>query len=125
MTDDGHRSDAEILEATPTDLTLADVIAGAADEAGGVTTSVDGEVVTYVTGSAGVAFASLEGGQAEFRLDPNVARAALRTPDTAASAHGPEWVSFAPAAVDDGAVDRAEAWFLSAHRRASREPAAR
>jgi len=47
------------------------------------------------------------------------ARAALRTPDTTPSQRGPEWVSFSPEALDDQAVDRAEAWFLSAHRLAS------
>ena len=35
-----------------------------------------------------VPFATLAGDRAEFRLDPLVARAALRTPDTAASSRG-------------------------------------
>ena len=64
-------------------------------------------------------FAALAGDRAEFRLDPLVARAALRTPGTSPSPRGPDWVAFAPAVLDDGAVDRAEAWFLSAHRRAT------
>jgi hypothetical protein len=32
------------------------------------------------------------------------------------SARGPDWIGFAPVVIDDPAVDRAEAWFLSAHR---------
>ena len=47
-----------------------------------------------------------------------VAGAALRTPNTEPSVRGSEWVAFEPATLDDAAVDRAEAWFLSAYRRA-------
>jgi hypothetical protein len=46
-------------------------------------------------------------------------RAALRTPDTAPSPRGPDWVAFAPEVLDDPAIDRAEAWFLSGHRLAT------
>ncbi|MBI3751644.1 MAG: hypothetical protein HY263_08335 [Chloroflexi bacterium] len=55
----------------------------------------------------------------ELRLDPAIARAATRTPDTAPSDRGPEWVRFAPRELDDHAVDRLEAWFAFARRRAS------
>ena len=61
---------------------------------------------------------SADGSVAEFALDPAVAAAAIRTPDTAASTQGRGWVSFAPAALDDHAADRAVAWFASAYRRA-------
>ena len=64
-------------------------------------------------------FATLAGEWAEFRLDPMVARAALRTADTSHSMRGPDWVVFAPSTMDDPAIDRAEAWFLSAHRLAA------
>jgi hypothetical protein len=59
------------------------------------------------------------GGAAEFRLDPLVAKAALRTPDTESSNRGPDWVRFGPQALDGHAVDRAEAWLASAWRRAA------
>ncbi len=65
-------------------------------------------------------FAALDGDAAEFRLDPLVAMAALRTPDTAASNRGTDWVRFSPAIVDGHAVDRAQAWLASAWRRAER-----
>ena len=65
-------------------------------------------------------FAALVGDAAEFRLDPMVAMAALRTPDTVASKRGTDWVRFSPAIVDGHAVDRAQAWLASAWRRAER-----
>jgi hypothetical protein len=101
----------------PTDLTLEDVLTAAAEGLGDVVAdaSTDGTAWTRF----GTPFAWLSGTHAEFRLDPLVARAALRTPETRASARGPDWVAFAPGIVDDGDVDRAEAWFLSAHRRAA------
>jgi hypothetical protein len=66
----------------------------------------------------GLAFAALVGDAAEFRLDPLVAKAALRTPDTSPSKRGADWVRFSPPAVDGHAVDRAQAWLASAWRRA-------
>ena len=63
-------------------------------------------------------FAALADDAAEFRLDPLVATAALRTPDTAASKRGADWVRFSPPVVDGHAVDRAQAWLASAWRRA-------
>lgn len=98
------------------DLALADVLAAAAEDLAGVAVTADGETIAWSTGAA--PFATLTGARAEFHLDPLVARAALRTPDTAPSPRGPDWVAFVPALLDDPAVDRAEAWFLSAHRRA-------
>ena len=102
------------------DLTLGELLQEAADGLDAVTTGADDRGTTWSLGS--VPFAALTGETAEFRLDPQVARAALRTPDTAASSRGPEWVAFRPAVIDDGATDRAEAWFLSAARRASGSP---
>jgi hypothetical protein len=68
-----------------------------------------------------VAFASLDasGTTASFRLDPVLAGAARRTPDTGASFLGPDWVEFRPTVLDGHAADRATAWFLAAVRRAS------
>lgn len=55
----------------------------------------------------------------EIRLDPAIAAAATRTPDTAPSPRGPEWVRFSPRELDGHAVDRLEAWFELAYRRAA------
>ena len=99
------------------DLTLADILAAAAEEVDGVQAAVDGELTTW--SADGRPFVALVGDRAEFRLDPLVVRAALRTPDTMPSPRGADWVGFAPIVIDDPAVDRAEAWFLSAHRLAT------
>jgi hypothetical protein len=106
-----------MTEAPGDDVGLADVLGSAAEDLPVVAVRIGDGLTTWDV--AGVVFAALAGGRAEFRLDPLVARAALRTPDTAASARGPEWVAFAPETFDEGAVDRAEAWFLSAYRRAA------
>src|SRR5205807_10333312 len=63
-------------------------------------------------------FAILHGQAIEIRMDPAVAHAATRTPDTSASNRGPEWIRFEPAVLDEHAVDRLEAWFAHAYRRA-------
>ena len=99
------------------DLTLADVLAEAAAGLPGVTAGTSGALATWAAGPS--VFATLDGERAEFRLDPMVAAAALRTPDTAPSARGAVWIAFAPPLLDDHAIDRAEAWFLSAQRRAA------
>ena len=96
-------------------LTLEDVLAAAAEDLPGVSVAPSPGVTTWSVGAT--TFAILTGELAEFRLDPLVVAAALRTPDTAPSPRGHDCISFAPAVLDDPAVDRAEAWFLSAHRR--------
>jgi hypothetical protein len=68
---------------------------------------------------AGRPFASLAAGALEVRLQPPVARAALRTPDTSASPRGEGWVRFAPSVLDRFAADRAAAWLESAWRHAA------
>jgi hypothetical protein len=67
----------------------------------------------------GRVFAAVAGNVAEYWLDPVIGRAALGTPDTAASPRGAEWIAFQPLELDRFALDRAIAWFGSAHRRAS------
>jgi hypothetical protein len=67
----------------------------------------------------GVTFAVLAGDGVDLRLDPAVAAAALRTPDTSESSRGRPWVRFAPRALDGHAIDRATAWFGLACRRAA------
>jgi hypothetical protein len=69
----------------------------------------------------GILFAAVGPGVAEFRLARPVAAAALRTPDTAASGRGPDWVAFRPPTLDRHARDRAVAWLASAWRRADGE----
>jgi hypothetical protein len=115
MTDDrsGNGLGGEI-----SDLTMAEVLGEAADGLAGVVVDSSGPITTWAAGPS--VFATLSGDRAEFRLDPTVAVAALRTPDTAPSPRGADWIAFEPSVLDDHALDRAEAWFLSAHRRAAR-----
>jgi hypothetical protein len=107
----------------PDAVDLADVLASAAEGLSGIAARDEAGTTTWRVAGMGDAaaapFATLTGGRAEFRLDPLVAGAALRTPDTSPSPRGPEWVAFAPGELDDAAIDRAEAWFLSALRHAS------
>ena len=96
---------------------LEDVAAGLPDlEA---VTAPDGGVIWA---RAGIPFAALSAGgaAAEFALDPVVGAAASRTPDVAPSPRGAGWVILRPAVLDDHALDRARAWFVSAHRRIAR-----
>lgn len=69
----------------------------------------------------GRTFAAVGGNRAEFLLDPMVAAAALRTPDTGPSPRGRDWVAFSPQQLDQHAIDRAAAWLASAWRRADGE----
>lgn len=116
MTDE--RPEPPETAAELSDLTLADVLAAAAEGLSGVTVRPAEDGIAWAAGPS--VFAILAGDRAEFRLDPVVVRAALRTPDTAASPRGADWLLFRPAVLDDHGVDRAEAWFLSAHRRTVR-----
>jgi hypothetical protein len=77
-----------------TDLTLADVLAAAAEELAGIAIAQEGGTTTW--SAVNRPFATLTADRAEFRLDPLVARAALRTSDTGPSRRGPDWVEFAP-----------------------------
>jgi hypothetical protein len=83
------------------------------------TIATDGSV-TWSVGDIVFADASADGATASVRLDPVLATAARRTPDTSESPRGSEWVAFAPTVVDAHAVDRAAAWAAAAHRRAVR-----
>jgi hypothetical protein len=77
--------------------------------------SVDG-VVTWSRG--GTAFAALGPNGIELRLDHAVAAAATRTPDTAPSPRGKEWIRFNPHELDGHALDRLHAWLELAYKRA-------
>lgn len=102
---------------SPAARDLASLVAGLAAGLPDATSSPAGGRTTW--SRAAVAFATLDGGALELRLDTGVAAAALRTPDTTASSRGTPWVRFAPTALDDHAVDRATAWFSLAYRRAA------
>jgi hypothetical protein len=102
-------------------VTLTDVLTVAAEEAA---VEVDEEALDdgatgWAVGGRLIATVDADGRAAEFRLEPLLAGAARRTPDTSASQRGPEWVVFAPVVLDDHAIDRAEAWFGAAVRRAA------
>jgi hypothetical protein len=102
-------------------VTLREVIEAAAADLDAVEASTTGDGTT--TWSRGAEpFAAMRGsdGAAEFALDPAVAAAAVRTPDTTPSPRGPGWVLFQPVVLDPHGVDRARAWFASAHRRTGR-----
>ena len=84
----------------------------------GVTGEVGPDGTTTWSGPGGP-FAALDarGAMASFKLDAELAAAAVRTPDTSSSERGPAWVDFVPREVDDHAADRATAWFGAAARR--------
>jgi hypothetical protein len=67
------------------------------------------------------AVAAVAAERAEFRLARPVVEAALRTPGTARSRRGADWVAFQPPELDQHAIDRATAWLASAWRRADGE----
>ena len=69
---------------------------------------------------AGEPFAFVSGSAAEFKLDPEIAEAAVSTPSTSPSTRGPDWVRLAPDEPSAMDFDRAKAWFLSAWRAASK-----
>jgi hypothetical protein len=77
--------------------------------------SADG-IVTWAR--ADVAFAVLGAFGIEIRLDRAIAAAATRTPDTAPSSRGADWIRFNPRELDGHAVDRLRAWLELAYRRA-------
>ena len=78
--------------------------------------SVDG-VATWSVGER--PFAALGPSGIEVRLDPPIAAAARRTPDTGPSSRGEDWVRFSPRELDGHAVDRLRAWLELAYRRAA------
>jgi 2,4-dienoyl-CoA reductase-like NADH-dependent reductase (Old Yellow Enzyme family) len=93
-----------------------------APELGQVESAHHGDAVAW--SASGVTFAELTDGGMELRLDPSIAAAASHTPDTDLSPRGPEWIRFHPRTLDDHAIDRLEAWFALALRRAN-EPGGR
>ena len=92
----------------------------AAAASGVAVADLPGGGTAFSVGDTTVAVASADGSSAEFRLDPAVAAAARRTPDTSASERGADWVRFRPPDLDGHAIDRAVAWLGSAARRVER-----
>ena len=101
----------------PPETRLADLLTALAETQPDCSSTQTGSMTTWSIG--GTVFALLGEGVAEFRLDVPVAAAAQRTPDTSVSPRGPEWVLFRPELMDQGATDRATAWFQAAARRAA------
>jgi hypothetical protein len=100
------------------DLTSLGAVLDAAATESGVEGERQADGTTTWSGVAGP-FAALaaDGASADFRLDPTLADAATRTPDTTTSGRGPAWITFTPRDLDGHAIDRALAWFAAAARR--------
>ncbi|HKG57238.1 MAG TPA: hypothetical protein VKA85_08320 [Candidatus Limnocylindrales bacterium] len=96
-------------------MTLGEAVDSAAAELEGVERRDAGGATEYLV--RGRVVALVAEAVAEFALDPAVAAAALRTPDTGPSPRGDGWVAFAPPELDRIALDRATAWLGSACRR--------
>jgi hypothetical protein len=104
---------------SPLATALLEVLAGQAESLPGSSARSSGSMTTWSLGA--MTFAVVDGGTIELRLDPPVAAAALKTPDTAASQRGPEWVRYAPRTLEGHDLDRLTAWFALAHRRAGQQ----
>ncbi len=100
----------------PAELTLEVVVDDVVGDLDPVSRRADRSATVFERGDR--AFAVLAGDSLEVRLDPTVAAAALRTPDTDASQRGRGWVTFSPSLLDQMAVDRAAAWLEYAWRHA-------
>jgi hypothetical protein len=99
-------------------VTLREILDAAAAEIPDVSVHVEPDgTVTWSVRDVVFAVLSADGACASFALDPIVAAAANRTPHVSRSARGPGWVEIRPPAVDSHVADRANAWFLSGHRR--------
>ena len=97
---------------------LAALAAEILDELGSTQATIADRVTTW--SHAGRVFAALGPLGIEIQLEPAIAVAAARTPDTGPSPRGPEWVRFNPREMDGHAADRLRAWLELAHRRATR-----
>ena len=115
--DEAEAAAAAALADEPVDETLDERIEAVVAELVGVERRRASDGVAYAVG--GRVFAVLGEDRLETALDPAVSKAALKTPDTMASGRGAGWIAFTPAAIDRFALDRAEAWVRSAHRRAA------
>jgi hypothetical protein len=108
----GHDPDDDALEPT-----LADLLDDLASEFPDVERREGPEGVDFLVGA--LQFARLTGVAAQFRLRPEIAEAAIRTPAVTASTLGREWVMFGPKGLDQYSLDRAQSWFELGHRLAA------
>jgi hypothetical protein len=99
-------------------MTLAEILAATAADAELEAGRVSAGATIWFVDDVDYATLDASGAVAAFRLDPVLAGAARRTPDTRPSPRGEAWVEFAPTALDDHGADRARAWFIAAARRA-------
>jgi hypothetical protein len=99
---------------------MSEAIDRLADELADIHRHESGTLVEYVRGAT--VFAARQGTIVSFRLRPEVAEAALRTPDTVRSSRGAGWITLQPRVVDGFALDRELAWFESAWRLAGVSP---
>jgi hypothetical protein len=106
-----------VVNRAPLEQLLEEIAAGLTSDrdSGPAIDQVEDEA-TVIWARDGTIFAVLGDAGVELRLDPPIAAAAARTPDTAPSPRGSEWVRFNPRAIDPHAVDRLEAWFRLAAR---------
>jgi hypothetical protein len=65
-------------------------------------------------------FAVVEGRRVTLKLRPDIAEAAIRTPATAPSARGAEWIEFEPNPANPQDVDRLRSWLTIGWRTAQR-----
>ena len=99
-------------------MNLRDLLADAASQLDDVDVKLGSDgAITWSRVDRAFATLDPDGTAADFALDPAVAAAAIRTPDTNPSPRGKGWVTFTPGDLDDHAADRAVAWLASAHRR--------
>jgi hypothetical protein len=106
-----------MTEPEPTSLATIVEAAAAELEAAERRPTADGAEWTI----GGVTFAAITPDQVEFRLARPVVEAALRTPGTARSERGADWIALRPNELDQHAIDRATSWLASAWRRADGE----
>jgi hypothetical protein len=79
-----------------------------------------GGAVEFALG--GAVFAVREGSVHSFWLRAEIVGAGLRTPATARTSRGPEWIALRSDEADDFTLDRARAWFELAWRLAGGGP---
>jgi hypothetical protein len=109
--DDGDAAGEELGDLPES---LEEALLDAASDMPGLTVRTTDDRHEFV--AAGRVVATLGGAVAEFRLDPAVTAAALRTPGTRRSTAAPDRIAFQPSELDLYALDRAVAWLRSAAR---------
>ena len=98
-------------------MTLRELLEDCAKSLPDVSAETAAGATTWSSKGRPFATLSADGSSVGFALDSAVASAAARTPDALLSSRGHGWVAFRPENLDEGAADRAAAWFASAYRR--------